>query len=374
MRTDHVDAASTQTPDDQNFQPVVDDLLSDSFPGMSAVVTLLRSNIDLPVDEAAHLAGSGCTTSGDPLSSGACPHDGEHNCVRVSFAIMHDGTMANEVELCHTLVQWPYLTEMSLVSAIIAIFLPGWGQPAAGPESLLRLATAPWFYFNLIFTNSQIYVPVLSPHLLHMEYGWREGFLQHSDAGIHLTPCSLLRLFASQAEDTAVADTFTAYASAASGDENQGSSAPRQSFFSRSNDPFPGTVQHCFRNSKTAAASSSLGAPALSGNWGATSLRHLPNAFDKTQPLRLEHMGLVVTMAALRVGYFAGKSIQPCTASCRLQYGMLLYSPAHKHIYVDITRTGFGSLSVRAGLSALGHAASDSVRYVALTHSHAWAQ
>ncbi len=54
-----------------------------------------------------------------------------HECVRVSFSMLSDGTMANEVELCHTLLQWPYLTDMSLVSALVSIFVPTWCRQVA---------------------------------------------------------------------------------------------------------------------------------------------------------------------------------------------------------------------------------------------------
>ncbi len=48
-------------------------------------------------------------------------------CVQAKIALMHGGVTAVEVELCHTSVTWPYLSDMSLVSAVVSIFVPNWG-------------------------------------------------------------------------------------------------------------------------------------------------------------------------------------------------------------------------------------------------------
>lgn len=46
----------------------------------------------------------------------------------------------------------------------MSVFLPTWGQP---PAALLSLTTRrwPWLYINLLLTDSQLFVPVLTPHL-----------------------------------------------------------------------------------------------------------------------------------------------------------------------------------------------------------------
>jgi hypothetical protein len=70
--------------------------------------------------------------------------------------MLSDGTMANEVVLCNTLLQWPYLTDMSLISAAVSIFVPSWCQ---GPSKLidtLLTQEMPWFYFNLVINESQV--------------------------------------------------------------------------------------------------------------------------------------------------------------------------------------------------------------------------
>lgn len=115
------DADSQESVRLNNWQPVVAEHDQGTFITSSAVVSLLRTGLGLPADESGHLADLG----GWPLE------DSRHadGCLRVAFSMLHDGSMANEVELCHTLVQWPFLTDMSLVSAIISIFLPSWGQP-----------------------------------------------------------------------------------------------------------------------------------------------------------------------------------------------------------------------------------------------------
>lgn len=78
------------------------------------------------------------------------------NFLQIVFSMLADGTMANEVELCHSLLQWPYLTDMSLVNAVVSIFQPGW---CTGPQPLvntLLLKANPWFYFNLVLRESQV--------------------------------------------------------------------------------------------------------------------------------------------------------------------------------------------------------------------------
>ncbi|EFJ52490.1 hypothetical protein VOLCADRAFT_102987 [Volvox carteri f. nagariensis] len=294
---------STETPDGQNVQPVVDDQLRHIFPERPAVVTLLRSNINLPTDEAAHLAEE-CTGSGGPYVNGECPRDSEHNCVRISFSMLQDGTMANEIELCHTLVQWPYLTEMSLVSSIIAIFLPGWGHPSSGAEALLRLSATPWFYLNFVLRNSQLYVPVLAPHLRHLTYGWRAAAAEAARKDVHLTPENLQQIFASMVDDGIAVNTSTS-APSESGDG-------RQRLCNESKKPPLPKLSRPFHRvglvgSNDEATRSPLGDPTLSCNWATLSMRQMAGVpACEDQPKRLEQMGVVLTMAAFRVGYFAG--------------------------------------------------------------------
>ncbi|GIL45737.1 hypothetical protein Vafri_2896 [Volvox africanus] len=297
-----LDGESTDTPDGQNVQPVVDDQLRHIFPGRPAVVTLLRSNVDLPTDESAHLT-AGSTTSGEASGSGDCPHESQHNCVRVSFAMLQDGTMANEIEMCHTLVQWPYLTETSLLSSIIAIFMPTWGHPLSGPEALLRLSATPWFYFNLLLRNSQVYLPLLAPHLRRLTYGWRAAAAEAARENIHLTPEKLQQLFASMVDDDTV--RCPSHNTASGSGERLRLCDDEQPPMAQLPEPFRSTARLGARNLK--ATGSPLGDPATSYNFAALTMQQMPGvAISGEQPKRLEQMGVAITMAAFRLGHFSG--------------------------------------------------------------------
>jgi hypothetical protein len=71
------------------------------------------------------------------------------------YTMLSDGTSGCEVCLCHSALHWPYLTEASLISAIVSIFVPSW---CCGPSPLadtLLLRPGPWLYFNLLLKDSQ---------------------------------------------------------------------------------------------------------------------------------------------------------------------------------------------------------------------------
>ncbi|KAL6764809.1 hypothetical protein V8C86DRAFT_3201644 [Haematococcus lacustris] len=110
------------------------------------VVALLHANTALPAEEALHMADQGRL----PLTA----HSEGHTCFKVMFSYLAEGTMAVEVEVCHALLQWPYLADMSLVSAIVAVFYPPWGQ---GPLPLLN---------TLLM---RVFLPLLSPQLSALE-------------------------------------------------------------------------------------------------------------------------------------------------------------------------------------------------------------
>ncbi|GFR40086.1 hypothetical protein Agub_g634, partial [Astrephomene gubernaculifera] len=306
MRGMYGDNESMEMPEGVDVQPVVD-AMQETFPGRQAVVTLIRSNIDLPASEAAHLAAAAPAPRDRAMAveGGECPPDDEHNCVRISFAMLHDGTMANEIELCHTLAQWPYLTEMSLVSSIISIFLPNWGRPAAGPEAALRLAATPWFYFNLVLRESQLYVPVLAPHLRILKYGWRAS----DGMDVSLSAEKLQELFASMAAASPSVDRGMAMA--AGPPQRQGSVGlglgpipERQRQAGQRLGSVPRGPRMMQRGS--GAVASPLDQPVLSSNWTSLSMRRLTELAGDEEPLRLEEMGVVLTVSALRVGHFSG--------------------------------------------------------------------
>lgn len=58
--------------------------------------------------------------------------------------------------LAHALLQWPYLSDLTLVSAIISVFHQEWGLAPKLPPAWLQLKRTPWLYFNLVLTDSQV--------------------------------------------------------------------------------------------------------------------------------------------------------------------------------------------------------------------------
>jgi hypothetical protein len=75
---------------------------------------------------------------------------------QVLFTMLSDGTMAAEVEMWQALLQWPFLTDMSLVSSIVSIFVPTWGTGPPPLANTLQLRANAWFYFNLVLKKSQV--------------------------------------------------------------------------------------------------------------------------------------------------------------------------------------------------------------------------
>ena len=84
--------------------------------------------------------------------------------------------MAIETSLCHTLVQWPFLTDISLIWALASIFQPE-APPAGGDAAAEAAAEAvaqtldksvekAWLYLNIVLQNSQLFLPVLDLVLL----------------------------------------------------------------------------------------------------------------------------------------------------------------------------------------------------------------
>lgn len=75
---------------------------------------------------------------------------------QVLFTFQANGTLANEVTICHSILQWPFLTEMSLISSIVSIFVTSWGKGPLPLFDTLLLTPRPWFYFNLVVQDSQV--------------------------------------------------------------------------------------------------------------------------------------------------------------------------------------------------------------------------
>ncbi|KAK9815754.1 hypothetical protein WJX72_009012 [[Myrmecia] bisecta] len=126
------------------------------------VLHLLTGPHTPPGDEVAHLQSSSQHLNNQPT-------------VEVTLALMPDGTVAVEASLAHALLQWPFLTDLSLILAMTSIFALGAEADADAGEAS-RNATeqfmrtngqAPWLYFNFVMTKSQIFVPVLEMASMH---------------------------------------------------------------------------------------------------------------------------------------------------------------------------------------------------------------
>ena len=90
--------------------------------------------------------------------------------MQATIALMEDGTVAVEANLSHALLQWPFLSDISLIWAAASIFQPvpsSAGDPAAqavaeaAAQKLDKSIQQPWIYLNIVLRNSQIFLPVL---------------------------------------------------------------------------------------------------------------------------------------------------------------------------------------------------------------------
>ncbi|KAF6253188.1 hypothetical protein COO60DRAFT_1463300 [Scenedesmus sp. NREL 46B-D3] len=144
-----------------------------------ADVSVIRVLDELPAEESAHLSNKGkrkkaaAAGSGSRQRGGSCPIGSA--ALKVHFGYLKEGTMQVEVSLANTLVQWPYLADMSLVSAIINVFYPDWGAAPKLPPAWLQLRRNPWLYFNLVIKDSQVFLPLLTPHLDSNAAGEQQG-------------------------------------------------------------------------------------------------------------------------------------------------------------------------------------------------------
>lgn len=84
---------------------------------------------------------------------------------------MKDGTIAVEVSTSLTLIQWPFLTDISLAWAAASIFDPNLVENEADTSTtrneidavLANSEIGPWLYFNCILRDSQMFLPVADP-------------------------------------------------------------------------------------------------------------------------------------------------------------------------------------------------------------------
>jgi hypothetical protein len=137
---------------------------------------------ELPAAEAAHLAfGNAAAAAADadnpprpapaaaapshtprgaraapPAAAAAEPAVAARPSFQFSYSMSHDGTTACQLSAASALVQWPFLCDVSLVSAAASIFLPNWGRPPPPLGSGLVLRRWPWLYFNAVLRDSQV--------------------------------------------------------------------------------------------------------------------------------------------------------------------------------------------------------------------------
>ena len=92
---------------------------------------------------------------------------------QATIALMKDGTVAVEVDVSLALLQWPFLSDISLGWAAASIFAPTPAQPGADPAAAAASAAmdavlnsaehVPWLYLNIILQDSQFFLPVADP-------------------------------------------------------------------------------------------------------------------------------------------------------------------------------------------------------------------
>ena len=94
--------------------------------------------------------------------------------------------MGVEVVFKHFLTRWPWLCELSLLNAVVAIFCP----PAAAAAAPDTPTVQPWMYVNVVMESTQAVVPV-SRDLLKLQAR------PHDSASSCCRPVPVLRVCAS---------------------------------------------------------------------------------------------------------------------------------------------------------------------------------
>ncbi|QDZ21895.1 vacuolar protein sorting-associated protein [Chloropicon primus] len=71
-----------------------------------------------------------------------------------------EGPMTVELRLCNTLISWPYEKDMAFISNILSVLKTNETNDSHAPVKLVSPSFAKWFYFNLIATDTRIFVPL----------------------------------------------------------------------------------------------------------------------------------------------------------------------------------------------------------------------
>ena len=138
------------------------------------VLSLLNAALNLPLAHASLAQMTHIVPSIAGVAVHVC-YGGAQGCIdvlQVSIALQKDGTVAIQTALDKALVQWPFLRDISLLSAITAVFVPA-TSPGGSTDTARAAAAAaaagaldmtllqPWLYYNILLLNSQLFVPVL---------------------------------------------------------------------------------------------------------------------------------------------------------------------------------------------------------------------
>jgi hypothetical protein len=159
-------------------------------------ISLIRLLEELPASEAAHLSAAPAGAAPPAPSPGAPrPRAGRaasqaaRPAFHFAYSLTSDGTTACQLSAASALVQWPFLCDTSLASALTSIFLPNWGRPQPPLGQALMLRRWPWLYFNVVLRDSQVRGEGLFPAcVLRSEYADSPGsaVCAHSCSPIHL--------------------------------------------------------------------------------------------------------------------------------------------------------------------------------------------
>ena len=86
--------------------------------------------------------------------------------LEASVGLLSDSTMAVEVALSGSLLQWPYFQDITLTSSIANIFNLGSAQERALEDHPVQKENEeediyPWMYLNVLITDTELFVPVI---------------------------------------------------------------------------------------------------------------------------------------------------------------------------------------------------------------------